>query len=199
MRDNTFIPEDISATMFGYSKVKNEVFILPKEFCEAVTAKIELNTDILALNKLTAEHWKKLEAFQGRWTVFYLKLRYCSADSRVLLAFAGENLVHIEWIVPSKNMKSRYSFLPEDSYSIISCLTSSKFRGLGIYPSQLRKAAESNLPAKMFYIWAAADNNASLNGILKAGGVKIGELVQKKWLWGCFSHIKYFSATNNIR
>jgi len=181
----------------GCSRIKHEVFTLSRKLPDRVTAKVELSTKLLGLNELTSEHWRLLRGLQGRFTVLYLKWRYGSPQTYILLAYVDKTLVHIEWIVPARKIRFRYPFVTEDSYSIISCLTSQSFRGLGIYPSQIQKVVESDIPAKTFWIWTPSANAPSLKGICKAGGIKAAELVQKKWLWGCISHIEYFPKASD--
>lgn len=185
--------------MFGYSSIKHEVFTLPKNLSDKVTAKVELNTKLLHLNELTPKHWRQLKELQGRFAALYLRWRYGSPDTYILFAYVEETLAHIEWIVPSGKIRGRYPFVTEDSYAIISCLTLPRFRGLGIYSSQVQKVVESDIPARMFWIWTASTNMPSLKGIRKAGGVKVGEFVQKRWFWGCMSHIEYFTEGSNCK
>jgi len=177
--------------MFGYSRIKHEVFTVSKNLPQTVTAKVELNTKLLHLNEFTAEHRRLLRGLQGRFTVLYLKWRYNSPQTYILLTYVDKTLAHIEWIVPAGKIMGRYPFVTEGSYSIISCLTSQSFRGLGIYPSQIQKVVESDIPTKMFWIWTPSTNTPSLKGICKAGGIKVAELIQKKWFWGCMSCIEY--------
>lgn len=186
--------------MFGYSETNHVVFVLrAKEKRRPVTPAVEVDTKLLSMRALTRQQWKKVRRLQSPFRVWYLRFRYGSADTYMLLGFVEEKLAHIQWIVPASVIKSRYTFVSENSYSIISCLTSQSFRSLGIYPSQIQKVVESNIPAKTFWIWTASTNTPSLKGIRKAGGVKVAELVQKKWFWGCISHIEYFPEGNNNR
>lgn len=183
--------------MFGYSSIKHEVFTLSKNLSDKVTAKVELNTKLLHLNELTPKHWRQLKELQGRFAALYLKWRYGSPETCILLAYIDKTLVHIEWMVPAGKIRRRYPFVTEDSYSIISCLTSENFRGLGIYSSQIQKVVESDIPAKMYWMWGTSTNVPSLKGIRKAGGVKVGEFVQKKWFWGCISRVEYFPVESD--
>lgn len=185
--------------MFGYSQIKHEVFTLSKNLPQRVTAKVELNTKLLRLNELTTEHRRLLNGLQGRFAVLYLKWRYGSPQTYILLAYVDKTLAHIEWIVPAGKIMGRYTFVTKGSYSIISCLTSQSFRGLGIYPSQIQKVVESDVPAKMFWIWTPSTNTPSLKGIYKAGGIKVAEFVQQKWFWGCISRIRNFSETDDSK
>jgi len=185
--------------MIGYSRTKYEAFILPKKLLKKMEPKTEVDTKLLWLGEVTAQQWRQLKQLQGQFTVLYLRFRYGAPDTHILLVFAEGKLVHVEWIVPASKIKSRYGFISEDSYSIISCLTSKSFRGLGIYPSHIQKVVESDIPAKVFWIWTESTNIPSLKGISKAGGIKVGEFVQKKWLWGCISHIEYFREEGDIK
>jgi len=185
--------------MLGYSQTIYEVFVFTKKACRRIEPKVEVETKLLPLGAVTREHWRQVGQLQGRLAVSYLKFRYGSANTYVLLAYFGEELVHAEWIVPAEKIKGRYPFVADGSYSIISCLTLQSFRGLGIYPSQIQKVVKSNIQAETFWIWTASTNAQSLKGIGKAGGIKVGEFVQKKWLWGCISHIEYFPERSSNR
>ncbi len=185
--------------MFGYSETRNEVFTLARRQYHKAESKIKIDMKLLQIRALTAWQWGQVKRLQGKFTVAYLRLRYGGPNTYILLAFAESKLVHVEWIVPACRLRRRYSFVSDDSYSIISCLTSRSFRGLGIYPSQLQKVAQSGIPAKMFWIWTASTNTPSLKGIRKAGGVKVAEVVQKKWFWGCFAKAKYYPLGDNSK
>jgi hypothetical protein len=176
--------------MVGYSKVKYEVFKFQKN-CEEIAPKVDIETKFLRLNEVTHQQWKQLKQLQGKFTVTYLKLRYSSPDTRILLAFCKEKLIHVEWVVPAKKIQHRYHFVTKNSYLIISCLTSTDFRGKGVYPSQLRRVIESSIPTDTYWGLAATENIPSLKGISKAGGINTGEFIQEKWFWGCISHAEY--------
>jgi hypothetical protein len=178
-------------------KTRNEVFTLcPKALSNPVVPKIKVDTKFLQMNRVTSSEWKEVKQLQGNLGVQYLKLRYGSPDTYMLLAYVGGELSHVEWIVPYRKIKSRYSFVSKDSYSIISCLTSQKYRGLGIYPGQIQKVIQSGISAPMFWIWTMSTNIASLKGICKSGCVKVGEFLQKKWFWGIISQVEYFPETS---
>ncbi len=178
--------------MLGYSKTRNVIFTLTEKPSREVAPKIEVDTKLLRLDKVAPPQWKQIKQFYGQIVASYLKWRYGSPGTHVLMAYADEKLVYVEWVVPASKIRSRYPFVSNGSYSIISCLTSQDFRGLGIYPSQIQKVVASDISAKRFWIWSAVTNTASLCGIRKAGGVKVGEFVQRKWFWGCLSRAKYF-------
>jgi hypothetical protein len=177
--------------MVGYSRMEGEVFKFRKDY-EDVAPKVSIETKILRPNEVTIRQWKQLKQLQGKFAVTYLKLRYNSPDTRILLAFCEGKLIHVEWVVPAKKIQRRYHFVTENSYLIISCLTSPDFRGKGVYPSQLRRVVESSIPTDTYWGLAESKNIPSLKGIHKAGGVKVGEFIQKRWFWGCFSRIRYF-------
>lgn len=178
--------------MFGYSWIKYEVFTFPKRQTQGMEPKIEVDTKLLQLSEVTAKQWRQLQELQGRFAVLYLKWRYGSSDTHILLAFTKAELAHVEWIVPARKIQARYPFVTKNSYSIVSCLTAQHFRGLGVFPAQLGKVIDSAIPSGEYWIWTASDNLSSTKGIRKAEGVKVGEFVQRKWLWGCVSHIEYF-------
>lgn len=179
--------------MFGYSSTKNEVFVLQKDkIPDVVAIRTKITTKILPLLALSKSVRREAKELQGKAAFAYLKYRYDSPNTYILLAYVEGMLAHVAWIVPASKIRGRYPFVTEKSYSIISCLTSQGLRGLGIYPSQIQKVVKSDIPAKMFWVWAASTNAASLKGIRKAGGVKVGECIQQKWLYGCISRIKFF-------
>ena len=178
--------------MLGYSKVKHVLFELSPIIKEEVSSKIKVNSVMLHTYELTREHWLKLKQLQGRWQVLYLKWRYGSPETYIQLTFTEQDLVHVEWVVPASKMSLRFPFVKNDSYSIISCLTSRNYRGLGIYPSQIQHVLKLNKSGESFLIWTSSSNSASVKGIEKAGGTKIAEFVQKKWLFGTFSKIESF-------
>jgi hypothetical protein len=179
--------------MFGYSRIKHKVFTLSRDISVKITPGLRLDTKFLCINELKSEQYKEIKELQGQLSVTYLKWRYCSPDTYVLLAYFKDKLAHVEWIVPARKIRGRYPFVNGKASSIISCLTHEDFRGKGIYPSQLQEVVQSDIQADLFWIWTAFDNKASLKGIYKAGGKEAGEAIQRKWLWGLFCSIKYFS------
>jgi glycosyltransferase involved in cell wall biosynthesis len=183
--------------MFGGSETTNDVFILKKNgISDIVTPKAEVVTEILQLCTLKRSQMRELKRLQSKATVSYLKLRYGSRNTYVLLAYVDNTLAHVEWIVPADKIRGRYPFVTEDSHSIVSCLTAKGFRGLGIYSSQIQKVITSCVPARTFWIWSACDNIASLKGIRKAGATKVGQFVQKKWLYGIVSCVSFAKDTS---
>ena len=183
--------------MLGYSKAKNVVFILrAEEISDIASPKVKVDTELLKMDKMTPSHWRKLKQLQGQFDVLYLRIRYGSPNTYILLAYVEKKLAHVEWIVPADRIKSRYSFVTEDSYSIISCLTAPCYRGLGIYPAQLRRVTKSAIPSDKYWIWTTSDNISSAKGIRKAGGIQVLEFIQEKWFWGGISHIEYLPEAN---
>ena len=178
--------------MIGHSQTRNEVFTFREKLSQRMYPKIEVDTKLLQLGAVTPQQWRQLKQLQGQFTVLYLRFRYGAPGTHILLAFRGGKLANIQWVVPAYKLKPRYPFVSDNSYSIISCFTRPCFRGLGIFPSQIQRIVESNIPAKLFWIWSASTNEPSLKGIRKAGGKRVGEFVHNKWFWGCVSHIEYF-------
>lgn len=170
--------------MFGYSRTKYKVFHFPKNLSQKVESRIEVDTKFLHLEEVTVRDWRQLRKLQGRLAVSYLKWRYGSHDTRILLAYVKGELAHVEWIVPAKKIRRRYHFITKNSYLIISCLTSSNFRGQRIYPAQLQYVLRSDIPTEVYWGLAAHDNIPSLKGIERAGGINAGEFVQRRWFWG---------------
>ena len=186
--------------MFGYSSTENEVFVLQKDkIADVVALRTKITTKILPLLALSKSERREVKELQGKAAFAYLKYRYGSPNTYILLAYVEGTLAHVAWIVPASKIRGRYTFVTEKSYSIISCLTSQGLRGLGIYPSQIQKVVKSDIPAKMFWVWAASTNTASLKGIRKAGGIKVREFIQEKWFWGCISHIEYLPEESHSK
>jgi hypothetical protein len=177
--------------MFGYSRINHKVFTLPGDPVNTVTPKLKLDSTLLCVYELTTVQSRQIKKLQGRLAVTYLKWRYGSEDTYVLLAYYKDRLVHIEWVVPAQKIKARYPFINDNSYAIISCMTCENFRGLGIYPSQIQEVVKSEIPSSKFWIWTPFNNKASLKGIAKSGAKEAGEIIQKKRLWGLFSSVQY--------
>ncbi len=178
--------------MFGYSKIANTVFTLRAgDSGDAVTAKVKVETKLVRMDKMQRRQWRQLKQLQGHLNVSYLKFRYGSSQTYILLGYVGGSLVHVEWVVPAYRIRPRYHFVTDGSYAIVSCLTAPRFRGLGIYPSQIQRVVRSDIPANLFWIWTVSDNTSSLKGIRKSGAVEAGEFIQVNRLWGCISDVKY--------
>jgi hypothetical protein len=182
--------------MLGYSIIKYEVFTLRCKLSNNVEPQIEIDTKLVKLDELSSLQWKQIKHMQGKIAVSYLKLKYGSPETYLLLAFSKKQLVHIQWIIPAFKMKSRYSFVVDNTYSIISCMTLKKFWGCGVYASQLQKVVLSEIPSEVFWIWAAETNIPSLKGIRKAGASKVAEFFQRKWFWGIITKLDYCSTNN---
>lgn len=178
--------------MFGYSKIRHEVFVLEKKPAEKTHSRIELDTKLMDPSEAKGPYWRQLRRLQGQLVTWYLRRRYGGPDTRILLASTDGEPVHVEWIVPAHELERRYPFVSADSYSLISCLTHPSFRGLGIFPSQIQKVAELHMAKGDFFIWAPSSNKASLKAIRKAFGIKVGEFYQTKLLWGLISFVEYF-------
>ncbi|MHC4255129.1 MAG: hypothetical protein ACYSUL_05845 [Planctomycetota bacterium] len=178
--------------MLGYSKIRSDIFTFSETIPQKVEARTRIDSKLLKLGDMTSTQWRQLKKVQGTFSVTYLKYRYGSPSTYLLLAYVGNKLAHVEWIVPAKRIKGRYPFLTDNTYFIISCLTSPDFRGLRIYPSQLRHVVESEIQTNLYWGMAACDNVPSIKGIYRAGGIKVGESVQTRWFWGLFSRLKYF-------
>ncbi|MHC4474804.1 MAG: hypothetical protein ACYTEL_04120 [Planctomycetota bacterium] len=171
--------------MFGKSQALNELFVFKRETTlNSVDPKTVVATEILPLSGLKRHHLKRLRRLQGQFAVSYLKFKYSSPNTHVLLAYVNEDLAHAEWIVPWYRLRRRYSFVTKDSYSIISCFTAERFRGLAIYASQIQRVVRSDIPSSVYWMWAESTNVASLKGICRAGGTKVGEFLFKRWFWG---------------
>jgi hypothetical protein len=161
---------------------------------QTVSPKVPVDTEVVRIKQLTSLQWRRLKQLQGPLNVLYLRLRYGSADTRVLLAYSEGALVHAEWIVPARKISGRYPFVSTGSYAIISCLTLPACRGLGIYPSQIQRVVDSEISTRTYYIWTTSSNEPSLKGIFKAGGTKFTDIVQTKWFWGCISKVEILSS-----
>ena len=121
--------------MFGSSRVEYEVFTLPKTLPEILQPKVEIDTQLFPLKALTHRLWNQLIKLQGHRRALYLKWRYGSSDTYILMAFIQQLLAHVEWIVPAKKIRGRYPFVSDNSYSIISCLTYFNNKNLSVLKS----------------------------------------------------------------
>ncbi|MHC4131438.1 MAG: hypothetical protein ACYSR3_05510 [Planctomycetota bacterium] len=173
------------------------MFTLPGESANIITPKLKLDSTLLRISELSSVQSRQIRKLQGRLALTYLKWKYGSEDTYVLLSYYKDQLVHIEWLVPAQKIRTRYPFINNNSYAVISCLTREEFRGLSIYPSQLQEVVKSKIPAKRFWIWAPFDNKASLKGICKAGAKEAGQVIQIKWFWGIYSRTEFFPESQN--
>ena len=153
---------------------------------------IEIEKKILKLNQVSSLQWKEIGEIQGKLSVLYLKFKYGSSNTSILLGYNKGKLAHIQWIVPNRKLKKRYRFLKDGSFSIISCLTPPEFRGNKIYPSLIQELLVSDMfQTKLFWIWTSLDNLPSIRGIEKAGGELAGAFIQRRFLWGLISFIDF--------
>jgi hypothetical protein len=176
---------------------KNLVFLLNGESENSLQL---LNSDLHVLikdvQKLTRHELSELGGLQGRLASKYLRWRYGSNGTRLLMLYLSNKLVHVQWIVSGKSIGKRYPFVKSHQWAIISCLTSVHARGLGIYPWALRVVKQSGI-AGNYFIWAEEKNVASLKGIEKAGGRQIASFTQVKRLHGLLSKVVYEEALPN--
>lgn len=183
--------------MLGYSKLEYEIFAFPAKPYNLSNPKIELISEIIPVNRISSGQWKDIKKLQGSLSVTYLRWKYSSSETKVLLAYTNENLAYIHWIVPDSKISKRYPFINKNSYAIISCLTANDYRGLSIYPSQLQKTLSHENFNKLFWIWCTRENIASKKGIIKAGAKHKGVFIQTKFLFGILNSIKYNFCDDN--
>jgi len=127
----------------------------------------------------------------------YLYLFFSYGGRRSFIDFVEGNDGKIEFcalIVPYSKMAKRYPFVGNSEYSIIACLTDKKYRGRGIYSNQLEMIKKSGISKNGYVIWASRDNIYSNNGIIKAGGNKIQEVVIERKLLGLIVRCKAIST-----
>lgn len=174
------------------SKTKFNLYIFERAPSKHCFPGIEIKTEILKLEEINNKQWEDIRKIQGKIAALYLKFRYGSDNTFILLGYNKGNLVYVQWIVPNRKLRKRYHFLKDDSFSIISCITSPEFRGNKIYPSQIHETLCSNrLPTNTFWIWASLSNLPSIHGIEKAGGGFVSTFIQRKFLWGLISFVDF--------
>ena len=61
--------------MLGYSKIKHEIFIVPKTSPAKPRVSIEATTHICRLNDLNPKQWAQMRKLQGWRAVLYLRLQ----------------------------------------------------------------------------------------------------------------------------
>lgn len=175
--------------LFSAAATRHTVSVLTAS--DSVTAvSDQLRTKIQPLGKISVREWKKVSSLQGLLGVLYLWSRYRFGKNYLLTAYSGDELAHVEWVVSSESIKDRYPFVSANAYAIISCVTSPTFRGQGVYPASLSEARCSGIADK-YFIWADKNNSASLRGIEKAGGVKVGSFDREKRFGGLISKVCY--------
>ena len=145
---------------------------------------------LVTLHQLTKEEWRGVESLAGRLSTSYLRCVYGSKSTALLLVLEEERVVAVLWVVPGVKIRERYPFVGEKSSAIIACVTHPSCRGLGVYPAGIRAIASSG-HSQEYLIWSHRSNLASLKGIIKAGGVKLGEFTRVRWLRGLISSV-YF-------
>ena len=183
---------DINNYILGYSERVFDVFKFDKHLSDKIKSRVEVESKLLRVDAVSSEQWKHVHCIQGLIVATYLRLRYGSPDTHIILGYVDGKIAHVEWVVPSKKIRSRYPHVTDRTYFITACVTSPQFRGKRIYPNQLRKVVDSQIENEVYWGSTEQSNIASLKGIKRAGGRKTGEYVHRKWFWGIFSKIKYF-------
>jgi hypothetical protein len=176
-----------------YSEYIGEAFVLyhDQQFND-ITPKIEVKTEILPLHSLGRKVAKEVINLQGRQAFMYLYFTYGSKETLLALAWVGEQLAHVEWVVPYKKCRRRYPIIPEKMCMISASQTIPPFRGNRIFPFVLQRICRHTPGWDEYWILVNEKNAASIKGIEKAGARHVGRFIQKLWLWGCFTNIKYY-------
>jgi len=88
------------------------------------------------------------------------------------------DLVHTSYVIPRCY---KFHFLDKSDYQIGPCVTYPQYRGNGYYPEMLQYICQivGNEKTK-FYISVDSSNQASINGIEKAGFKRVGEVSVSK-------------------
>ena len=141
---------------------------------------------LVPIDRLTGPDWSGITSLSGRFSARYLRWRYRGRRTEVLLVERSMRAVAVLWVVPSELIQRRYPFVDAGSSAIIACVTDPSCRGRGLYPAGVRAIAASGHSAA-YFIWAHKTNEASLRGIVKAGGVPIGEFTRVRWFRGLIS------------
>lgn len=144
------------------------------------------------MDQLSAEDWKGVEGLTGRISARYLRWSYRHRFTALLLIMSEGCVVGVLWVIPSAAIRRRYPFVREGCGAIIACVTHPSFRGLGLYSAGIRAIAASG-HSHEYFIWAHKDNVASLKGMLKAGGLKVGEFTRVRWFRGLITWISFRS------
>jgi len=174
--------------MFGYTEKENIVFHINREDIKTkLEPQVRIETVIFKVSELSSEQYSRLVQFTGMFHLLYLRLKYGFKETYILIAYADDEIAHVEWIVPTKKISKRYRFVTNNSYAIIGCVTRPEFRGKGVFASQIQRVACSDIQSEKYWIWAGASNLSSLKAIRKAGAVEVGKAVRKKWLFGLIS------------
>lgn len=174
-----------------FERVEDDVYVIDAKTGKNRTSDVEHRLARLA--HLTQDDWMRIHALQGATATRYLKLRYGSPETHLMLLSDSTGLLSLLWVVPSHRIRNKYSFVALNSFAIISCVTKTSARGRGLYPSGIRFIAASGL-SDAYYIWAHKNNVASLKGIEKAGGRLIGSFVRERWLKGLYVKLRFQSV-----
>lgn len=172
-------------------RFEDDVYIVPAGSHDG--ARQDVFSRLVLQEEMTAEDWYQVRDLQGGFATQYLRLRYGDSNTRLMLISEHGCLLSILWVVPANRIRSKYHFVESGTYAIISCITRQDARGRALYPHGIRRIAASGI-ASRYYIWAHKDNVASVRGIEKTGGIKVGSFVRERWFRGLFSSI-CFSAS----
>lgn len=145
---------------------------------------------LVPLERLTGSDWSGIRALAGRFSTCYLRWRYRGRRTKLMLVERSGRAVAVLWVVPSELIQRRYPFVENGGSAIIACVTDPSCRGRGLYPAGVQAiAASGHSPA--YFIWAHKTNEASLRGIVKAGGVPFGEFTRVRWFRGVISSTSF--------
>ncbi len=177
-----------------YREYIGEAYIM-SSINQYVTPKIKLRTEILPLSDLSKKVTNAIIKLHGLKDFLYLRLIYGSPKTFITLLWAGEKLVHIEWVIPSKKMKKRFPFLPQESYMISAVLTIPAFRGNNIFSYAIQQTFGGIEECDEYWILVGRRNRASIKAIEKSGAKHVGHFIQKRYFWGLLNKTRYFSNT----
>ena len=176
-----------------YSRDTSKVFVLYRgQQLDEVVPKIEVKTRILPLQSLSKEVMGQITEMEGYLTFLYQRFVFGSAKTYVALAWAGEKLAHITWIIPWRRCRKRRVFVPEDGYMLASSLTKVCFRGKRIFPHVMQQIAKFSRKIGECWFVVNEKNIPSLKGIERTGAEYHGVLELRAWFWGILNSIKYY-------
>lgn len=175
---------------------ESEVYTIENALRTHYDAEMQYTFRMVAVEQLTKLEWQMIYLLQGRLSTSYLRFFYGGARTQLLLISLEERLVALLWLVPHAQIWRRYPFVEKEAAAIIACVTDPEFRGRGIYPMGIRRIASSNHSVR-YFIWAHRTNAASLRGIVKAGGARIGYFVRVRWLRGLFSQVRFHALDSD--
>lgn len=173
--------------MIGIQEATNLVYLISAEKSIGLDSP-HCSSRLVRLHDLKLRDWYRIQAIQGLLSFSYLHIAYAHPRVSLMLIEVDGALASVLWVVPAEAIRRNYPFVKSGS-AIISCVTSSAFRGKGLYPYGIGQIARSEHSGE-YYIWARTDNAASLRGIVKAGGVLIGEFRLVK-MFKLFRNLKY--------